>query len=214
MIKVERNGNGTVALVPGDWRDCNVQVFVHGINAKIAVRAAIDAYQHGDMDQFMRWQGISIHANRSHFEPKGKPFPVSPPWIGSWEKKASRGHMHDKWHAEVRSRVRLQAELYAAGDDNFEIMADIYEWAMQFDSSMSKPEPTVHDDTSCWWWVGRNASHSFYVGFMPDGSYGTASFGEPAGYDVEDDDGDGYVEADWWFKKACARGGEGYMGHF
>ncbi len=118
--------------------------------------------------------------------------------------------MHDRWHAEVRKRVRFQAELYAAGDEDFEVLADIYESAMHFESSMSKPEPRLHEDGSSWWQVGRNGSHDFYLGFMPDGSYGRASCGEPVGLKRDDP----FVESDWWHKSKCEPGKEGYLGHY
>lgn len=200
MLTVVRNGNGDVALVQEGWRKCSVNVFVTGINAKIAVRASIAAEQAGDEEKAREWELIAHRAVRSHFQPKGNAYPVYPGWTST--SRSKRSQMHDRWQEEVRRRVRLQAEIYAAGDDDFEALADIYEWAMHFDSDMSKPEPTIREDGGCWWQVGRNGGCGFFAGFMPDGKYGVAF----ADWMVDDDS--------YWRQRHCELGKEGYMGHY
>ncbi len=88
------------------------------------------------------------------------------------------------WFAEVERRVRQRALLHAAGD---EVLADIYYRNMTYRMSMVPEDPWVRPDGGRWWQVGRNASHEFFNGYLPDGTPGRASNGETMIRDTDPD---------------------------
>lgn len=49
-------------------------------------------------------------------------------------------------------------------------------------------KPYTMPDGSRWWCVGENASHSFYVGFFPDGWLGRAAYGDDRIAEGSDED--------------------------
>lgn len=106
--------------------------------------------------------------------PAEERFPPAPSMVpyGSNKKRHVRTRA---WYEEVRRRVRARALELAGGDEKLGLC---YFGSMQFNVAMKPEAPHVRPDGSRWWQVGRNASHEFYIGFLPDGTFGSAACGD------------------------------------